>query len=350
MRKIQRKTAAMLLAACICLLTGCGERQEQQAAAVEEKKDAVQIGITFDSFVIERWQRDRDVFVAAAQELGAEVNVQNANGSMQEQIDQINYFIEKKMDVIVIVMVASEADPTGLVNAIGRAQREGIPVVAYDRLVLNANVDLYISFDNGEVGRLMGEHMREHLTDGGDILQICGPMADYNVPQVMEGFAEVLEGSDLDITLTEHAAGWLGETGFAVTSSYLGAYKAPAGIMCGNDSIAGNAIRALSERRLAGGICVVGQDADLDACQRIVEGTQCMTVYKPVEKLARRAAEIAVDLAAGKAAVTYETMSDGTYDVPYERLEPIAVTKENMDEVITGKYHEESDIYLNVRK
>lgn len=343
------KKLSIVFAFCLCLFCGCGERQEQQAAKEEKQDDVIQIGITFDSFVIERWQRDRDVFVSAAQELGAEVNVQNANGDLQEQIAQLDYFIEKKMDVIVVVMVASDADPSGLINAIGRAQKAGIPVVAYDRLVLNANVDLYISFDNGQVGRLMAEHMKEHLQGSGDILQICGPMADYNVPQVMDGFNEVLKGSDMKITLTEHAEGWLGETGFTVTSDYLRENKAPAGIMGGNDSIAGNAIRALSERRLAGSVCVVGQDADLDACQRIVEGTQCMTVYKPVEKLARRAAEMAVDLAKGNEVDTLETMYDGIYTVPYERLEPIAVTKENMDEVITGKYHEESDIYLNVR-
>lgn len=310
----------------------------------------MRIGITFDSFVIERWQRDRDVFVSAAQELGAEVNVQNANGDMEEQIAQIDYFIEKKMDVIVVVMVASGADPAGLVNAVQRAGRAGIPVVAYDRLILNAGVDLYISFDNEEVGRLMGEHMREHLEDGGDVLQICGPMADYNVPQVMTGFDKALKGSGLKIAFTEHAEGWLGETGFSVTGSYLAAREAPKGIMCGNDSIAGHAIRALSERRLAGKICVVGQDADLDACQRIVEGTQCMTVYKPVERLARRAAEMCAALAEGKETAVSETINDGTFDVPYERLEPAAVTKENMDEVITGKYHEEGDIYLNVSR
>lgn len=119
--------------------------------------------------------------------------------------------------------------------------------------------------------------------------------------------------------------------------------------MGGNDNIAGHAIRALSERRLAGDVCVVGQDADLDACQRIVEGTQCMTVYKPVEKLAKRAAELSVILAKGEELLEKESIYDGSYEVPYERLEPIAVTKENMDEEITGKYHEESDIYLNIR-
>lgn len=330
-------------------LTACSEEPDESRAAEEEQEDRIQIGITFDSFIIERWQRDRDLFTAAAQELGAEVNVQNANGDMSEQVKQIDYFIQKKMDAIVVVQVASDEDASGIREAVERARKAGIPVVAYDRLVLDADTDLYISFDNVEVGRLMAEHMKEHLGGEGKLLQVCGPTADYNVPQVMEGFAEVLEDSDMEITATEYAEGWHSETGFSATSNYLGSYGAPDGVMCGNDSIAGQAIKALSEQRLAGAVCVVGQDADLDACQRIVEGTQCMTVYKPVEKLARRAAELTVMLAEGREIVTTDTISDGTYEVPYERLEPMAVTKENMDEVITGKYHEENDIYLNVR-
>ena len=373
MKREYRKSFCVLLFLCPLLLSGCMKQTSEQDASEEYKEEAIQIGITFDSFIIERWQRDRDVFVSTAQELGAEVNVQNANGDMKEQIAQIDYFIQKKMDVIVVVMVASEEDESGLTEAVGRAQKAGIPVVAYDRLILNADVDLYISFDNVQVGRLMAEHMREHLSEGGELLQVCGPMADYNVPQVMEGFAEALEGSDLKIMETEYAEGWLAETGFTATGTYLKTHYEVDGIMGGNDSIAGHAVRALSERRMAGKVCVVGQDADLDACQRIVEGTQCMTVYKPVEKLARRAAELSVALAEGSRIVTadaagsdaasaggnsgttpqeikvQDSIHDGTWQVPYECLEPTAVTRENMDEVITGKYHEESDIYLNVR-
>ena len=341
----------LLIGLCgLMMLTGCGKSGETQQETDPKEDGKLQIGITFDTFVLERWQRDRDVFVAAAQELGAEVNVQNANGDIEEQCNQVNYFIDKGMDVIVLIQVASDANQDMMREAINRAQKAGIPVVAYDRLVLDAGVDLYISFDNKKVGTLMAEHMKEHLGGEGDVLQICGPMADYNVPQIMEGFSSEINGTELEITETEYAQGWLAETGFSVTESYLDKKGKPDGIMCGNDGIAGNAVRALSERRMAGSVCIVGQDADLDACQRIVEGTQCMTVYKPVEQLARRAAELSVDLAEGRELEVSETMNDGTYDVPYERLEPIAVTNENMDEVITGKYHEESDIYLNVRK
>ncbi|MDO4260935.1 MAG: substrate-binding domain-containing protein [Eubacteriales bacterium] len=342
--------AALLIIVGICLLAYLGGRRVRpQTAQTDAGTEGIRIGFTLDSLILERWQRDRDVFVSAAQELGADVNIQNANGDMQEQIAQIDYFIEKQMDVIVVVQVASDEDQIGLRAALGRAKRAGIPVVAYDRLVLNGGVDYYVSFDNEAVGRLMGEHMREHLEEEGEILQICGPLSDYNVPQVMEGFAAAIEGSGIEVMETGYAEEWLGETGFTVAGDYLERHGTVAGIMCGNDSIAGNAIRALSERRLAGEVCVVGQDADLDACQRIVEGTQCMTVYKPVEALARRAAELAVALAEGEEVQAAETMNDGTYDVPYERMEPTAVTKDNMDEVITGKYHEESDIYLNVR-
>ncbi|MBO5154648.1 MAG: substrate-binding domain-containing protein [Eubacterium sp.] len=344
--KMKRWIYASVMALTL-MMSGCGVQKPDGAPDVQPEDDRIEIGITFDSFVIERWQRDRDVFVAAAQELGADVNVQNANGSIEEQKRQIEYFIKKKVDVIVVVQVADDSD--NLRDVVADAHRAGIPVIAYDRQIMNASADLYISFDNEAVGRLMGEHMREHLGGEGQILQICGPMADNNVPQVMTGFEKAIAGSDLAITLTEHAAGWLAETGFSVTSSYLGAMPEPNGIMCGNDSIAGQAIRALSEHRLAGGICVVGQDADLDACQRIVEGTQCMTVYKPVEKLARRAAELAVELAQGEKPQVDRMISDGSDLVPYECLEPVAVTKENMDEIITGKYHEASDIYLNIK-
>ncbi len=336
-----RLLPALLLALLLC---ACGAQAETEEQKSEEGGDTFQIGVSYDSIFNARWQRDGDVFVSAAQELCAGVIEQKAYGELQEQIDQINYFIQKKMDVIVIVQVASGDEVSDLIPAIEKAQKAGIPVISYDRLIMNAGVDLYISFDNVEVGRLMAEHMREHLGDEGVILQICGPMVDYNVPQVMSGFEEVLSGSDITIGATEYADEWKPETGFTVTSAYLKTNIAPDGVMCGNDGLAGQTIRALSERRLAGKVCVVGQDADLEACQRIVEGTQCMTVYKPVEKLARRAAEIAIQLAQDGEVEAEEYINDGTYDVPFVKLEPVAVTKENMDEVITGKYHEASDI------
>ncbi len=326
---------------------GCAADTSQVIPDKSESEDRIQIGMTFDSFIIERWQRDRDAFVAkATKELGAQVNIQNANGDIAEQNKQIDYFIEKKMDVIVIVPIDSDA----VTDAVKRAKKAGIRVIAYDRLINNANVDLYITFDNEKVGALMAQTIKENIPDDGNILMMCGPLEDNNVVLVQEGFMRELETSNIEIKAIEHATGWVAENGFDFVSDYLGEDTKIDAVMCGNDGIAAQAIHALSERRLAGKVCVVGQDADLDACQRIVEGTQTMTVYKPVEKLAQKAAEYAVKLANEDALQVTDTFDDGSGEVPYVGLEPIAVTKDNMDVIINDGYHLEEEIYLNVNK
>ena len=249
------------------------------------------------------------------------------------------------MDVIVIVAIDGET----LTEVVEKAKKAGIKVIAYDRLILNADVDIYISFDNEKVGTLMGEYLRKALGDEGTIICINGSPVDNNVTFVSGGFEKALEGSDIRIDRVGYADNWLAEVGFDFVSSYLAEEKVPDAVMCGNDDIATQVVKALSENRLAGQVYVTGQDADLVACQRIVEGTQYMTVYKPLELLAQSAAEIAVAMAEGEVPETGATIYNGSYDVPFEKLEPVAVTKENMDEVIIGKYHQKSDVYLNVQ-
>lgn len=344
---IKKIIQVIVLLIFLTTATGCEKKETiEENVSVEDEK--IQIGYSMDSFLIERWQRDRDIFVAKAQELGAEVNVQNANGVLQEQIAQIEYFIEQKVDVLVIVAV----DCAKLAPVVEKAKKAGIKVISYDRLIGNANVDLYISFDNYKVGQLMGEAMISKLNRDDQILMINGPLTDNNVPEVINGFYRTITPRGLTVKEVCYADGWRAEDGFDYTNTYLDNKEnsIPAGIMCGNDSIAGQVIKALSERRLASKVIVTGQDADLDACQRIVEGTQYMTVFKPVEILARHAAELAVKMGAGEEIVFEETINDGTYNVPYEKMEPIAVTKENMDDVIIGVYHQREEVYLNVKE
>ncbi|MBO4904066.1 MAG: substrate-binding domain-containing protein [Lachnospiraceae bacterium] len=327
------------------MLSGCSSSAAGNVESPVQESDKIQIGLSIDSLLIERWSRERDLFVSKAQELGAEVNVQNANGIVEDQIKQIRYFIDKKMDVIVVIAI----DDTALKDVLADAKKEGIKIIAYDRLVRNANADLYLSVDNEKVGELMAVYIKKCIGNEGTIIQVKGSPTDYNVQMVQKGFERVLSTTDIRIDYAEFSEGWVAENGFTVTDEYLKTGKVPDAIMCGNDNLAANAIRALIEHRLGGKVCVVGQDADLEACQRIVEGMQYMTVYKPVEKLAIRAAERAVDMANNVPLGLKDTFDDGTYEVPYEKLEPIAVTKENMDEVITGKYHQKNEIYLNVQ-
>lgn len=342
----KRLLSVLLMLALAVGITACGHVQTEDAA-YEEEDDKIQIGMSFDSFVIERWQRDRDVFVSVAKELGAEVNVQNANGDVEEQKKQIDYFISKGMDVIVIISI----DADELKESVEKAKKEGIRVIAYDRQINDADVDLYISFDNEEVGTMMALALVSHGISGGNVLMLGGSPTDGNVTMVEKGFREVMERNQVTILDAMHADGWKAELAAEYVYTHGDMVRLADGIMCGNDDLATQVVHALAETRRAGDILVVGQDADLAACQRIVEGTQIMTVYKPVEKLATRAAQEAVALAKGEALSGEDVteIKNGTYTVPYIGLEPISVTKDNIDEVIIGSgFHLKEDVYLNV--
>ncbi len=339
-----------MLAVFLCmLLGGCGgglpaESEETQAA--NEEEESVRIGMSFDSYVIERWIRDRDAFVSTAKTMGASVNVQNANGDVQEQISQIEYLMDKGIDVLVVIA----ADCNALSDVIHKAQDMGIKIISYDRLVQKAGCDLYVSFDNRAVGTLMAQGMKAAIPNGGDIYMIQGPEEDHNVLLVREGFEKELKGSNLNVVYEAQCEGWLAEKAADYVREALKKYPDVKGIMCGNDDIATQVIRVLAENRKAGEVTVVGQDGDLAACQRIVEGSQTMTVFKSVEKLAETAAEYAVQMAREeKLEKINTTIHDGIGEIPSCLLTPISVTSENMDEVIIdGGFHSSEDVYLNV--
>ena len=290
-----RKALSVLLILSLLLCVGC-RTPEPKEVTPTTKNETCTIGLSFDSFVIERWTRDRDVFVSTANDLGAEVNVQSAGGDAEVQISQIKYFIEIGVDAIVIIT----ADALALTDVLKEAVSKGIPVICYDRLVMNAGANLYISFDNESVGKQMAQAICDNVADGGTIVEIMGPESDYNVTQVMSGFDAVCNEHSMNVILKYNCDNWKPELAYDYVNEHFDEIAEADAIMCGNDALAGEAIHALAERGYAGKIFVTGQDGDLEACQRVVEGTQLVTVYKPVEKLARLAAECAVRLANGQ--------------------------------------------------
>ena len=338
------KKAFVLMTTMSLLFTGCSDASLADKTEEKQKGDTIEIGICFDSFVIERWERDRDVFVDAATSLGATVNVQNANGDVDKQKEQIEYLVDKGVDCIVIIAV----DGGALADSVALAKENGIPVVSYDRLIPNANTDLYISFDNYKVGQMLGEEIASN--EGvEDVVMICGPLTDNNVPMVNAGFVSVMEDNNIKILDTYHCEGWKAELGGAYIYDNMDLIKEADAIMCGNDDVAAAVIRALAVSQLAGVKPVVGQDADLPACQHIVEGTQLMTVYKPVGDLAKQAAQLSYVLASGWEIPVDTVINDGINQIPYVAVEPVAVTKDNMDEVIIDSgFHAREDVYMNV--
>ena len=338
-----RRLIAVLMILSVLFCTGCRTAEPKEVTPTT-KNEVCKIGLSFDSFVIERWTRDRDVFVSTANELGAEVNVQSAGGDVDQQISQIKYFLEIGVDAIVIIT----ADALALTDVLKEAKSKGIPVICYDRLVMNAGSDLYISFDNEAVGKQMAQAICDHVEDGGKIVEIMGPESDYNVEQVMNGFDSVCDEHSMNVILKYNCDSWKPELAYDFVNEHFDEIATADAVMCGNDALAGEAIHALAERGYAGKIFVTGQDGELEACQRIVEGTQLVTVYKPVEKLARLAAECAVKLAAGEAIGETDKFFDGTKEIAYIAIEPSAVTSENIDSVIIDSgFHLREEVYMN---
>ena len=362
-----KKMTVLILVIAILLvsvMTGCSYNSTPKKVA--DKKKSINIGLCFDSFVIERWLRDRDTFVTAAKELGAKVNVQNANGDVKEQISQIDYLISQNVDVIVIIAVDCEE----ISDAVKRAKNKGISVISYDRLIKNVATDLYISFDNETVGRDMGKAMKHALPHGGKIFEINGSSADDNVIRVEKAFKQEISKAGIDIVYSDYCKGWSAKAAGEYVEKALEKYPDVDGIMCGNDDLASEVARVLSENRLSGKVALIGQDADLLACQRIVEGTQKMTEFKKVEELAKTAAYFAVKIAKGekyyKAGdsgqkkdkdkkssdyIATKKIDNGKSLIPYYSLKPVMVTKNNLDSVIIDSgFHTKEEVYLNVTK
>ncbi|MBP5197643.1 MAG: substrate-binding domain-containing protein [Lachnospiraceae bacterium] len=344
-RTNKKRLLAFLMALVFSFtLTGCKSTGREEVDD-ESSDNGITIGFSVDSLVVERWEKDRDIFVTKAGELGADVNFQNASGSIETQKKQIGYLIDRGVDVIVIVAGDSE----GFSGEVEDAHKKGIKVIAYDRMLTNTSVDLYISFDNTEVGRLMGETFAGKLKTGANVMMVNGPTTDNNVKSVSEGFMEVAENNRWNITDISYTEGWKQELAYDYINEHIDIAREADAIMCGNDAIAGQVISALSENRIAGDILVAGQDADLDACQRVVEKSQFMTVYKPIDTLAETAANFAVRLANGDMPEDLLTENNGRYDVPCIYVTPYAVTIDNIDEmIIDSGFHMKNDVYLNV--
>jgi D-xylose transport system substrate-binding protein len=305
------------------------------------------IGFSLGTLKEERWLKDRDILIAKVKEMGADIIVQNANNDDQDQLKQVKYLLEQNIDVLIIV----PNDLEKALNAVELAKRQGVKVISYDRLVLKSNADLYISFDNEKVGELMAKYVVEKVHEG-NVLIVNGAKRDHNTKMIKQGYDRVLgdkvKDESINIIAEEWADNWMKEYAFEETVRLIQGGKRVDGIIAGNDSLAEGAIEALSEHRMAGKVFVVGQDADLSACQRIVEGTQLMTVYKPIEKLAGEAARLAVMLAKGESLKIEKTIYDGKYDIPYYELEPIPVDKGNMDStIIKDGFHMKEEVYRN---
>ncbi|MFJ3441618.1 sugar ABC transporter substrate-binding protein [Streptomyces sp. NPDC086081] len=327
MRGRAGRAAALLMAA---VLAGAGCTGDGG-----EGRDGPTVGVLLPSRAVPRWeQSDKPMIEKRVKELCAECTVMyaNAENDAASQRQQMTSMITRGASVLILDVV----DPGALRSSVREAHREGVPVVAYDRLA-EGPISGFVSFDGHQVGRLQGAALLTAMgarAGGGGVVMMNGDPSSPNAAWYERGARSVLRDR-VRILRSYHTLGWRSENAhdrMSAAISTLGPHRID-GVLAANDSIAAGVIAALKSARVSPLPPVTGQDADLDAVRRVVEGEQYMTVYKPFRLETDAAAALAVALARGDdvdALVTTTVDSPTTRDVPAVLLAPAAVTRDSI--------------------
>jgi len=287
-----------------------------------------------DSLKVERWQTDLDRFQKRAGELGAEVLAETAEGDDELQLQQAEKLLASGVKVLVLV----PHDAGKAVRIVTAAKAKHVPLLCYERLVRDPDVTFFIGVDASAVGYLQAFVISERAPRGNYVL-IGGSPSDINAKILHDAQMGVLkpmvDRSDIKIVSDTWTKDWDPSEAYAHMATAIETAKGDiTAVVASNDGTAGGAIQALEDHKLAGKVFVSGQDADLAAIIRILDGTQTMTVYKPLSSQAKLAAEAAVAYAKGGTVKTIAAISIGNKTIPATLLTPVAVTKDNVKQTV----------------
>ena len=295
-----------------------------------------------DSTSSDRWEADdRRFFEEAFEEAGVDYTIVNAEGDARIQLTQAEQAIANGAKVLMFVNLDSGSGSV----IISKAREAGIRVIDYDRLTIEGSgADIYISFDNEAVGRLMGETL-EPVIDGLDadpkrVIQLNGSPTDNNATLFRQGYFSVAEphyeAGDWKLVGDQAVPDWDNQQAYIIFEQALSAADGDVdATFAGNDGLASSVVDVLKSQGLDP-IPLSGQDATVTGFQNILSGWQTMTVYKPIELEAKSAAEVAIALLNGEdvASLTSDSINNGQGDLPFLKLVPLAVTKDNIAETV----------------
>ena len=307
----------------------------------------VSVGFMLHALDKERWESDRDFFVNKVRELGGTVTVVEAGNVAETQLEQARKLLAEGVSVLVVVPV----DQFAAAQIVEEAHKKNVPVISYDRLILNCDLDYYVSTDNVEIGELQASYLTT-IKPAGKFALIGGAKNDHNSQFLYLGHMNVLapliEKGDVNVVLNTFTESWEENEGYAIARDFLVKPDSqPDAFIAGNDAIAIGVIKALDEAGIAGNVLVAGMDADLANLQEIVKGNQTCTVYKPIEKMATAAAEIAMKLGKGEECErSFQTVSNGNKLVPSYLFNGVVVNKQNLRlTVVSEGYQKEEEIF-----
>ncbi len=302
-------------------------------------QEKVRIGFLVHDLVSERWKTDMENFSNEIEALGGVAITKNAFGDAHTQVAQGKSMIDEGVKVIAVVA----QDGKILGELVDYAEKAGAKIIAYDRMILNSNLEYYISYNSIRVGELMAEYALK-LKPTGNYVIINGPSSDNNSLLVKQGIENKLgkhiERGDVNVVFEKESDAWYSLNAMLMMDEFLASHTdEPLDVViAASDDLATGAIDAIKSSN-RGIPVVVGQDATVDACKNIILGYQAMTIYKPIKNLSKEAAILAMKIAR-KEKVSFTTkLSNGKVDVPSILFDPIVITKENLRKTLVADDH-----------
>lgn len=341
---------AFLLSACVQTPQNTATNAPVSNKPADSNKK-IKIGFAMDTVKEERWQRDRTAFEEHCKKMNVDCVITVADNKADKQANDVENLLTQGIDVLVI----APSNATQAASMVDKAKAQGIPVISYDRLINSDKLDLYISHQVPVIGKKIAEYALENAPDGNYVM-VYGASTDNNAVIMKKEQLAVLQSAidsgKIKIVADNFITDWKPEEALKMAENALTQnndnIKA---FVVSNDGMAGGVISALEKKGLAGKILVTGQDAQKDALQRIAEGKQAMTVYKPIIPLASGAVDAAIRLAKKESLSEVKPfMNDALKkEVPAILLEVTVVNKSNLlTTVIKDGYVTYEDVYANV--
>ncbi|MFT6987390.1 MAG: D-xylose transport system substrate-binding protein [Psychromonas sp.] len=310
------------------------------------------VGLSLPNQRVERWVRDKEAMQIEAQKSDIDLQVLVSDNDAATQIQQCEALLAQGIKLLILVPY----DASSAATIVELAHKQGVPVISYDRLVLNADVDLYLSFDNEEVGRIQARYLLEQAPKGKYIV-LAGSPTDNNAKMYRAGAMELLQpeidNKNIELLLDTTVMDWKPIEAYRLVKEELsqlssqGNLKQLSAVLAPNDNTARGVITALAEAGLDGQqVVVTGQDGGIESSKLIVSGKQGMTVFKDTRLLSKKAIEMSVKILNGEQLSVTSHVNNGLFDVKSILLKPTLVTKNNLDQIfIDSGYIRRQDIY-----
>lgn len=351
--KILKAFIAIILCLSLLNIWGCSSNSKKElpletlkSSNTNISKEKIRIGLSLPSQQEDRWIVDLKNIQEECDKLNIDLLYEYADMDSERQEIQCLSMIAKGIKLL--ILIPYDANKTA--NIVNEAHAKNIKVISYDRLAMDSDIDLYISFDNESVGKLMGKLITSKVPKGNYVF-LSGAANDRNSYYLKSGSMSyvkpLVDKGDIKIVMEESVTDWDPNNAYKLL---LKALKATNGniqaIIAPNDGTASGCIKALSDFNLAGKIPVTGQDAEISAARRINEGTQFMTVFKDIRLLSKKSVSVAMDMINNKNLNISTTIKNDIKDVPSIFIPPVAVTKENLEEILVNSgYMDKEEIY-----